>query len=153
MNRPAVENILEPLLQEKGIFLVELNVSEKSQIKVVIDTLEGITLQELGEVNRALENALDREEEDFALTVTSPGVGEPLQVPQQYEQNVGRKVKLITSEGEEFNGRMINWDGEKATLQWKQREPKPVGKGKRTVSKEQSWPLEQIGQLQVEIEF
>lgn len=153
MNRPAVENILEPLLQEKGIFLVELNVSEKSQIKVVIDTLEGITLQELGEVNRALENALDREEEDFALTVTSPGVGEPLQVPQQYKQNVGRKVKLITSEGEEFNGRMINWDGEKATLQWKQREPKPVGKGKRTVSKEQSWPLEQIGQLQVEIEF
>ena len=153
MNRATVNKLLHPLLKRKGSFLVELKVTEKAQISVVIDNLKGITLSELAEINKDLEAALQREEKEFTLTVTSPGVGEPLQVPQQYEQNVGRRVKLITLRGEEHSGRMVSWDGENATLQWTEKEPKPVGKGKVKVNKEQSWALQDIGQLQVEIEF
>ena len=47
----------------------------------------------------------------------------------------GRKLEVSFSEGPNVTGVLVAADSETFTLEWKQREPKPVGKGKITVTK------------------
>ena len=49
-------------------------------------------------VSRNIEHNLDREKEDFELSVSSPGLDQPFVVPQQYLKNIGRKISAITKE-------------------------------------------------------
>lgn len=153
MDARLIESKIKELLEEKEAFLVECSVSDDARIQVEADTPAGITLGELSELSRALEARLNRDEEDFELTLTSPGVGKPLRVPQQYAQNVGRKVKLRAKDGKEQIARLVRFENDTLTLEWKEREPKPVGKGKRTIIKEENWPLHEVKAVTVEIEF
>lgn len=153
MDARLIESKIKELLEEKEAFLVECSVTDDARIHVEADTPAGITLGELSELSRALEERLNRDEEDFELTLTSPGVGKPLRVPQQYAQNVGRKVKLLGLDGQKKEARLTHFEDGVLTLEWKQREPKPVGKGKRTVTKQEQWPLKEVKEVTVEIEF
>ena len=103
-------------------------------------------------MSRAIEHNLDRDEEDFSLEVLSAGVSEPLSEVRQYRKNVGRKLKVKTG-GETIEGELVNAGEENITLQWKAREPKPVGKGKVTVQKEAIVPYENIVEAKVMIKF
>lgn len=134
--REKVENLLQDALDEKeGLFLIDLSISPAHQIKVIIDGDQGVTVQDCIDISRAIEHQLDREETDFSLEVLSAGVSEPLQMTRQYVKNVGRKLKVKT-EAETVEGTLVEADDAAITLQWKAREPKPVGKGKHTVQKE-----------------
>lgn len=147
-----LEKIVRRVLQEKEAFLVELKSDEHNQIQILVDDLPGITLEKLGQISRGIEELLDRETEDFSLTLSSPGVGSPLKVADQYQQNIGRLLKVQTVEGE-FRGRLEQFSEGKILLSWSAREPKPVGKGKRTVKKEKKIALADVTSAIVEIEF
>lgn len=131
---------------------MELKSDEHNQIQILVDDLPGITLEKLGQISRGIEELLDRETEDFSLTLSSPGVGSPLKVADQYQQNIGRLLKVQTVEGE-FRGRLEQFSEGKILLSWSAREPKPVGKGKRTVKKEKKIALADVTSAIVEIEF
>lgn len=148
-----LDTIIEEVMAGREAFQVDRSVSAANQIKLLVDGPEGINLKELAAISRAIEAELDREQEDFEITVASPGVGEPLQVPQQYQQNLGRILKVKTRDGEELKGRLADWDGEKLTLNWKTRQPKAKGKGKETVEKQAVLHIESIQETRVQIEF
>jgi len=87
------------------------------------------------EVSRKVEHNLDREENDFSLEVSSCGVGSPLTLPRQFKKNVERKLEVIDSEDKLVQGTLTTVTEDSFTLEWKAREPKPIGKGKVTVTK------------------
>jgi len=151
--RKKVEDLLIDALAERPeLFLIDLSISETNQIRVIIDGDQGVKVQDCIDISRAIEHNLDREEEDFSLEVLSAGVSEPLKMVRQYENNVGRKLKVKTSE-QNFEGNLVNVSDEEITLQWKAREPKPVGKGKVTVQKEVVIPYKDIVEAKVMITF
>ena len=59
----------------------------------------------------------------------------------------------INTESEKFEGKLIEINENNITLQWKAREPKPIGKGKVTVVNEQLIPFDDIKQAKVKITF
>lgn len=135
--REKVLNLLEEALSShSSLFLIDLKITDAFKIIVAIDGDNGVTLQDCIDISRAVENNLDREEQDFSLEVASAGVSEPLSNIRQYKKNVGRtlKVKTIT---ETIEGKLTAVDDEKITLEWEAREPKKIGKGKETVQKKQ----------------
>ena len=135
--REKVLNLLEEALSSHpSLFLIDLKITDAFKIIVAIDGDYGVTLQDCIDISRAVENNLDREEQDFSLEVASAGVSEPLSNIRQYKKNVGRtlKVKTIT---ETIEGKLTAVDDEKITLEWEAREPKKIGKGKETVQKKQ----------------
>ena len=67
------------------------------------------------------------------MEVASAGVGSPLKFPRQYRKNLGRKLEVISSDVLKFMGELTHVKEDAIELQWKQREPKPIGKGKVTV--------------------
>lgn len=148
-----VKELLEAALEKENAFLIDFQIDQANKILITADTLEGVRLEELTAISRAIEHSLDRETEDFELQVSSPGVGNPLKVPQQYQQNIGRNLKVTTAEGKEWKGELTNFENELLTLAWKERVPKEVGKGKVTVTKEIQLKLEEIKEARVELRF
>lgn len=51
---------------------------------------------------------MDREEEDFELEVSSPGIGQPFKVHRQYVKNIGRQVEVLTKSGEKYSGELLS---------------------------------------------
>jgi len=150
---PKVEKLLQSALEERPtLFLIDFSITADNTIKVVLDGDEGIRLDDCISISRAIEHNLDREEEDFSLEVTSSGATAPLVLPRQYKKNTGRKVKVKTGVAE-FEGTLTEVTDEAIALEWKAREPKPIGKGKHTVQKKEVVPFSEIVQAKVVLKF
>lgn len=154
MFKEKVNNLLqEVLLENPSLFLISKEISGGNKIVVVIDGDNGVTLSDCMKVSRHIEHNLDREEEDFSLEVYSSGVSEGLTHIRQYKKNVNRKLEVIIADNKKVEGTLVEADDEKIKLQWKAREPKPIGKGKVTVQKEQEIPYKDIVKAKVMVTF
>jgi ribosome maturation factor RimP len=100
----SIEHHLEGILAGKDIFLVGVKVDNNNKIIVHIDTSEGISIDDCARVSRELEEKLDRDREDFALEVSSPGLDSPFRVIEQYQKNVGKRINLVKTDGEKLEG-------------------------------------------------
>lgn len=144
--------LTEVLLDKPSIFLIDLTITDSFKIIVNLDGDNGVALQDCIDVSRAVENNLDREEQDFSLEVASVGVGSPLKMVRQYKKNVGRTliVKLAT---QTIEAELIEANDNFIILSWQAREPKKVGKGKETVQKIQEIPYAEIKEAIVTVTF
>ena len=143
--RSKVEILLEKILEENSsLFLIDLKIGVNNNIKVILDDDNEISLNDCVKISRAIEHNLDREVEDFSLEVTSAGVGEPLCNRRQYKKNIGRKLKVEIPLGNSFQGILVESKENDFTIKWKQRELKPVGKGKITVEKKKTFSYLEI---------
>jgi len=88
---------LEALSDE--MFLVGISVRSGNVIDVYIDSDQGLTIEHCVSVSRYIEQHLNRDEADFELNVSSPGLGKPFQVYRQYIKNEGERVE-VTVPGE-----------------------------------------------------
>lgn len=153
MFKEKVEELLnKALAKREDLFLLEVTVGGDNTIKVVLDGDEGISLNDCMEISRAIEHNLDREEHDFSLEVTSAGATAPLVLPRQYKKNIGRSLEVVTNEVK-IEGKLTQVSDEGITLEWKAREPKPVGKGKHTVEKKQEVAFSMIERAKVVLKF
>jgi len=153
MFKEKVKSLLDKALEEyPSLFLIDFTVGGDNTIRVVLDGDQGVDLQDCMNISRAIEHNLDREEEDFSLEVTSAGATSPLRLPRQYKKNIGRKIKVRTG-AEELEGTLIQTSENSITLEWKAREPKPVGKGKVTVQKKQEIAFSDIQEAKVILKF
>mgnify|MGYP001263865741 FL=1 len=149
-----IEDLLTMALEEHpSVFLVDLKISADKSIKVILDGDKEVNVKDCINISRAIEGALDRDEEDFSLEVASAGVGSPLKFPRQYQKNLGRKLEVVSTEGLKFQGELTHVKEDAIELQWKQREPKPIGKGKVTVTKNKILKFDEISQTKVMIKF
>lgn len=145
--------LLDKVLEEHdSLFLIDFTVGGHNAVRVVLDGDEGVDLDDCIRISRAIEHGLDREKEDFALEVTSAGATSPLKTFRQYKKNIGRKLKICT-EREELEGNLAQVFENSITLEWKAREPKPVGKGKTTVRKQRNIVLSDIKEAKVILKF
>lgn len=153
MQKEKVKQLLGKALEEnQSLFLIDFEIKGDNQIVVVIDGDNNVSVEDCMQVSRAIENNLDRDEEDFSLEVTSAGATSPLALPRQYKKNEGRKLKVST-ESEKYEGILEAANEENITLRWKSREPKPIGKGKVTVEKKAVLPYTEIAEAKVKIKF
>lgn len=152
MLKEKVEQLISEGVEGTDIFLVKLTVSSSNDINVLLDSDSGLTLSDCRSISRVIETGLDREDEDFSLTVSSSGVGEPL-VLRQYKKNVGRKVRVTLIDGEIIEAKMVAADEKGIELEWKSREKKPTGKGKITVVNNKLLNYQSIKQTIVLITF
>ncbi|GGG54529.1 ribosome maturation factor RimP [Croceivirga lutea] len=153
MLKEKAYELLEKALEEKDeLFLIDFKVSPDNKIKVVLDGDTGVSLEDCMAISRAIEHNLDREEQDFSLEVTSAGASSPLELPRQYKKNIGRKLKVKTQDGE-LEGTLTAANDENLTLEWKAREPKPIGKGKHTVQKKEVISFSEVIEAKVVLKF
>ena len=77
-------------LEGTDLFVVECTSTPGNDIELTIDSDTSVGIDACAELSRAIEAELDREEEDFSLTVMSAGIGSELRSLRQYRKLVGR---------------------------------------------------------------
>lgn len=154
MFKKIVEDLLQSALEERqDLFLIDFTVSGDNAIKIVIDGDNGVLVEDCMFISRAIEHNIDRDEHDFSLEVLSSGAATPLVLPRQYHKHVGRNLEVKTLDGENLEGELTEVNDKGVVLSWKAREPKPVGKGKVTVTKTATVAFDNIKEAKVKIKF
>lgn len=154
MFRSKVESLLNDFLaQREDLFLIDVKISAGNDIIIILDGDNGVSIQDCLDCSRAVENNLDREEQDFSLQVMSAGLSEPLTLPRQYQKNIGREVELLLENSEKIKGEIVKVEQEEVTLLLRYRKPKDIGKGKVDVEEERVFPLSEIKKSVIVIKF
>ncbi len=115
---------LEPIVAEAvkaaGFDLDSFEVQQAGRrqlVKVVVDGDDGVGLDEVARISRAVSAALDENEHVLAsaytLEVTSPGLDRPLTLQRHWRRAKFRLVKVTPNEGAAFIGR-VGHAGERA---------------------------------------
>lgn len=123
-----LEGLVEPLLKERVMELVDLEVTRlgrKLLVRLFVDLKEGgITVEDCAELNRELSRLLDVEDfigESYILEVSSPGLNRRLRKPRDFQRFLQARVKVETGEKiqgrRRFRGVLIAADESQVTLQ------------------------------------
>jgi len=107
ITKEQIREIITQKIEADGCFIVDVKVSTTNKITVLIDSMEGISIDYCIQISRLIESSFDREEEDFELEVSTPGLGQPLKVLDQYKKNIGREVEVTPFESAPFKGTLV----------------------------------------------
>ncbi len=152
---------IEPVVTGAGYDLEELVVTpagRRSVVRVVVDRDEGVSLDDVAEVSRAVSAVLDQNDGDlgrapYVLEVTSPGVDRPLTEPRHWRRNTGRLVAVTVGPAgstEQVTGRVTAVDDAGVTLAV-EKPGKPGARRKPPTPRQVPW--DQLGPGRVQVEF
>ena len=156
-----VAGLVAPVVEASGYDLEELVVTpagRRSVVRVVVDRDDGVTLDDVAEVSRAVSTALDEHDGEFGgasyvLEVTSPGVDRPLTEPRHWRRNTGRLVTVgvgPAGSAEQVTARVLEVDGDGVTLAV-EAQGKPGAKKRPPTRRQVPW--QQLGAGRVQVEF
>lgn len=149
--KEQIEAALEQYLENGKYFVVDVKVSlskVQSKVLILIDSDEGISIDECGEISQKIGKDLDEIMPDkYRLEVSSPGVDIPLKFERQYRKNIGRNLKVVFTDGQTKIGKLESIENQQITLL----EDRKLKKGE--VNKPISIQLSEIKQAQVLISF
>jgi ribosome maturation factor RimP len=117
--KSKIEAWLQPLLEEKNLFLVDVRVTAGRKIEVYVDSDEGIQIEACAAISRFLEQHLDGSgivPDNYILEVSSPGMNNALKVPRQYKKRIGRVFEIIKNDGTHIEAMLEEADDEKIKL-------------------------------------
>lgn len=108
ISKQHIQTLINEVLDGTELFLVDLVVKPSNKIIVEIDSFKGVTIDECAQVSLSIEGKLNRNVEDFELEVSSPGLGNPFKVIQQYQKNLGKQVSSILKDGRKITGKLVD---------------------------------------------
>lgn len=99
----TLNQLITPLLEERGIELVELAVSggrHRKLVRLFVDRPEGITIGECASLSREIGDLFDTHDPisgGYVLEVSSPGLTRPLKTDSDFERVVGKALRLVVN--------------------------------------------------------
>lgn len=156
ISKKIVKQLINERIEEldRGLFVVDLKISPDNKIKVELDKYEGyVSVDDCIRVSRNVEHNLDREEEDFELSVSSAGLDKGLRVFAQYKKNIGRDVIVKQKEGGKLEGTMVDATAEQITVQTSHKEAIEGKKKKELVVTDHVIPMSNILETKIVISF
>jgi ribosome maturation factor RimP len=135
------------------LFLIDATCSPDNDIEITIDSDSQVDIDDCIALNDKILSAFDRDQEDYSLTVTSAGLGQPLQTLRQYLKFIGQKVEVLTSESKKLNGVLISANENQIVVSVKERVTVEGKKRKQTVDTELTLELANTKWVKPVIEF
>lgn len=111
-----IRNLVNGYFTDTPYFLVETTVKPNRRITVYIDGDQRVTVDVCQQLNRYLEEQLDRDNEDFDLTVSSAGIDQPLRLLRQYRKNIGNELQITLKSGTVLSGTLLDIKDETMSL-------------------------------------
>ncbi len=131
------EKYIQTLAEEKiggtALFLVDVKVKPHNKIEVFIDSPSHVTVDECVSLSRHIESGLNRDVEDFELTVSSPGIDQPFRVMPQYQKYMGKEVGVLRKDGIKIIGTLKHVNDVSVEVETKRTERKEKGKGRHLI--------------------
>ncbi len=99
-NVRRIERLLFPILSEYNFQLVDVEIvrgKNRSILRIFIDKLGGITVDDLALFNRRIGDIIDAEDifdHSYTLEVSSPGLNRRIRYPVDFNYFAGKKIKI-----------------------------------------------------------
>jgi len=154
ISKERITDLVNQKIEGTHLFLIDVKVLPGNKIEVFIDGDKGLGINDCVDLSRHIEKSLDRDVEDFSLEVSSPGATVPLKLSRQYLKHIGRDLELKMNDGSLFTGTLVEVGNDgNLVLETTSREPKPVGKGKVTVTRKHNIQLQSIKESKIKLKF
>jgi len=121
-----VKELLEPILTENKLELYDIEfkgLGRKGVLKVFIDSLDGVTIDNCANISRELSTLLDVHDvitNSYTLEVSSPGLMRALRKPGDFFRFMGKKVRIKTGVEIEdrnmFIGKLLEYKDDNVTV-------------------------------------
>jgi len=122
------EELVIPIIESNRFELIDVEYIKELgnwYLRIYIDKLGGITVDDCEIVSRALGDELDEKdfiEDAYILEVSSPGLGRPLKKEKDLERHLGAEVDVKTykpiEKQKEFNGILEAYDKDSISLRF-----------------------------------
>lgn len=154
--KQKIFELASQVAEDEGLELVSVDIlgaGKKTILRAVVDKEGGVTVGDCEKMSRSLEALLDVEDPikgPYILEVSSPGLDRPLVKQADFERNIEKLARIITTEKIDnqtfFIGRIIDVGDGWIRL-------KIEKKGAREEGKDIFIPLDKISKARLEIEF
>ncbi len=148
-----IKQTAENLLDSDSLFIVEANVSPALDIEVLLDSDDSVSVDDCVRLSRALEDVLEKDNEDFSLTVCSAGIGQPLKMLRQYLKLIGRPVEVMLACGGKILGTLTSATEEDITVSYTEKAAVEGKKRKQEVTVEKTYPKSEIKTVREYLDF
>lgn len=128
IDKKELQAFVEDQLKDTEYFLTDLKVSPANEITVEIDSFTPGDIEECVNLTRAIEEAFDRDVEDYELEVGTAGLTSPLKVKRQYDKYVGQDLEVLTADGRKLHGMLRKVDDDGIILSTQQKVKKEGSK-------------------------
>lgn len=139
-----IREIVEGQIAEGDLFVVEVKILPGNDIEVVIDSDTSVNIDTLASLSRAVEQSLDRDAEDFQLSLYSAGIGQPLRLLRQYQKLIGRPLEVVLRDGIKLLATLKEATAESLTLEYPEKVAVEGKKRKEIVTVTREVPMEEI---------
>lgn len=116
-----ITSIAESALEGSQLFVVDCTCSPSNEVELLIDGDNGVTIDDCVAISRKVEEAFDRDAEDFSLTVASAGIGSELKHLRQFRKLIGKAVEVLLKNGTKILATLDAADEQSVTLSYDER--------------------------------
>ena len=101
----------EQYAAQNGLFVVSVEISKDNDVDVTIDADDrDVTLDDCVGMTEYIQQAVNRDEEDYSLTIGSAGLTSPFKVLRQWKKAVGSEIQLTRATGGRVNATLLAAD-------------------------------------------
>ena len=145
--------IAERMLADTDLFVVDCSCSPGNEVELTIDSDTSVGIDACASLSRAIEADLDRDAEDFSLTVASAGIGSDLRTLRQYRKITGRPVEVLLTSGVKILARLEAADEEGITLSYEEKQSVEGKKRKQLVKVTRRYPYDEVRYTKEYLDF
>lgn len=140
-------------LEETDRFVVECTCTPSNEIELTIDSDTSVGIDACVELSRAIEADLDRDAEDFSLTVASAGIGSELRTLRQYRKITGNPVEVLLTNGVKILAKLEAADEQGITLSYEEKQAVEGKKRKQLVQVTHTYPFSEVKSTREWLDF
>ena len=116
ITKEQVVTLCEEALDGTDRFVVDVKVKQDNIIEVYVDSDSAVSIDHCAELSRFINERLDRDVEDYELSVLSWGLSGALKMDRQLSKYVGKDVEVKTKELGKMQGKLVGFDAEKVEI-------------------------------------
>ena len=153
MDTAKIRALAEEKLEGSELFVVDVTCSPTNDVEVLVDSDSSVAIEDCVALSRAIEDSLDRDQEDFSLTVASAGIGQPLRMLRQYRKLIGHPVEVVLLNGMKLLAELRDATEESITLAYEEKVAVEGKKRKQLVETVKVYPLNEVKSTREYIDF
>ena len=153
IDKKLLITLIEEHLETSDNYLIDVVINTGNIISIEIDNDKGVSIDDCIALSRYLESKLDRDEEDFELTVGSAGLTSPFKTQRQYQKNIGNEIEVLTKKGVKISGILKEVSDDNFIVTISKKEKAEGAKRKTEVNEDLQFGYEEIKYTKYLIRF
>ena len=116
ITKEQIAALVEEAISGSDLFLVEVKVKPANVIEVYVDADSAVNIDQCVAISRYVESKMDRDAEDFELSVLSWGLSGALKMDRQLKKYVGKAVEVKTKELGKVQAQLMDFNDERVDV-------------------------------------